>query len=162
MRVRLWSLGIALSLTFTTAGSALAACGIGSKIWEGSGMPGARVVAFTTNFWTFKGISTTFEILGCTEKDNIFKKVASAKVHDYASNNFDRLASDMARGDGEYLDAFASLLQVEASDRAEFKAFTQLNLEHLVPRDDVTVEEFLAELGRRMVERATLSRYLEG
>ena len=162
MRGRFLSAGFVLVLACTTADSAFAACGIGSKIWEGSGMPGARVVAFTTNWFTFKGISTTFEILGCTEKDNIFKKVASAKVRDYASNNFDRLASDMARGDGEYLDAFASLLELDAKDRAEFKAFAQENLEHLFPRDDVTVEEFLAELGHRMAESATLSRYLEG
>jgi hypothetical protein len=161
MKVRFLSAGLALVLTCTTAGSALAACGIGSQLWEGNNSTGARVVAFTTDVFTFKGISTTFEIGGCTAEDNLFKRASSGKVRHYASNNFDRLASDMARGHGEHLDAFASLLQLEARDRAEFKAFSQENLEHLFPRDDVTVEEFLAELGHRMAESATLSRYLE-
>ena len=161
MKVRFLSAAFALVLTCTTAGPALATCGIGSKLWEGNDSTAARVVAFTTNVFTFYGISTTFEIAGCTEKDNLFKRAASEKVRHYASNNFDRLASDMARGHGEHLDAFATLLQLDASDRAEFKAFSQENLEHLFPRDDVTVEEFLAELGHRMAESATLSRYLE-
>jgi hypothetical protein len=161
MKGRLLSAGFALALTCTTAGSALAACGIGSTLWEGNDSTAARVVAFTTDIFTFKGISTTFEIAGCTAKDNLFKRVASEKVHHYASHNFDRLAIDMARGRGEHLDAFASLLQLDQGDRAEFKALSQANLEHLFPRDDVTVAEFLAELGHRMAESATLSRYLE-
>ena len=161
MNVRFLSLGFALVLTCTTAGSALAACGVGNKLWEGNDSAAARVVAFTTNLFTFYGISTTFEIAGCTAKDNIFKRASAEKVRHYASNNFDRLASDMARGHGEHLDAFASLLQLDEGDRAEFKAFSQENLEHLFPRDDVTVEEFLAELGHRMAESATLSRYVE-
>ncbi len=120
-----------------------------------------RVIASTTDWLTFKGISTTFEIAGCTEKDNIFKRASAEKVRYYASTNFDRLASDMARGQGEHLDAFTALLELDEADRAEFKAFAQNNLEHLFPRDDVTVEEFLAELGHRMAGNATLSRYVE-
>jgi DUF3015 family protein len=153
--------GFVLVLIGTTAGSALAQCGIGSKLWAGNDSTAAKVVAFTTDFWTFKGISTTFEIAGCGPKDNIFKRASLEKVRYYASNNFDRLASDMARGDGEHLDAFAHLLQLDEQDRAEFKAFSQENFEPLFPRDNVTVEEFLAELGRRMAESATLSRYVE-
>lgn len=161
MKVRYASLGLALMLMCTTGDSALATCGVGTRLWQGNNSTGAKVVAFTTDFWTFKGISTTFEIAGCTARDNLFKRVASEKVRHYASSNFDRLASDMARGEGEHLDAFASLLELEAEDRAEFKELSQANLEHLFPRDDVTVEEFLAALGDRMAESATLSRYLE-
>ena len=161
MNVRFLSVGFAFVLTCTTADSALAACGVGNKLWEGNNSGVARVVAFTTNFFTFYGISTTFEIAGCTAKDNIFKRAAAEKVHYYASSNFDRLASDMARGDGEHLDAFAALLQLDEGDRAEFKMFSQENLEYLLPRDDVTVDEFLAELGHRMAENETLSRYVE-
>jgi hypothetical protein len=161
MKGRFLSVGFALVLTGATAGSALAACGVGTTLWEGRDGIVAKVVAFTTDFWTFKGISTTFEIAGCTAEDNIFKRASAAKLRHYASNNFDRLASDMARGDGEHLDAFVSLLRVDEGDRTEFKAFSQENLEHLLPRDDVTVEQFLTALGHRMAESATLSRYIE-
>ena len=161
MKAPVLSAGFALVLLCTTAGSAVAACGIGSKLWEGNDSTGAQALALTTDVFTFKAISTTFEVAGCTAQNNIFKRASSEKVRHYASNNFDRLARDMARGDGEHLDAFASLLQLDEGDRAEFKAFSQKNLEHLFPRDNVTVEEFLAELSRRMAESVTLSRYLD-
>lgn len=162
MKAPFLAAGLALVLMCATAGSALAACGIGSQLWEGNNSTGAKVVAFTTDVLTWKAISTTFEVAGCTARDNIFKRMASEKVRDYASSNFDRLASDMARGDGEHLDAFAHLLQLDEGDRAGFKAFCQENFVHLFPRDDVTVEEFLVELSHRMAENPTLSRYFEG
>jgi hypothetical protein len=151
--------GLLLVLTYATVGSALAACGIGSTIWEGHDSTAARAAALTTNVFTFYGISTTFEIAGCTEKDNIFKRAKRATQ--YARNNLDHLAEEMARGEGEHLDAFAHLLDLEETDRAEFKALSQANFERLFPRDDVTADEFLAELADRMAESPTLLRYLE-
>ena len=161
MKARFLSAGFAVVLTFTMVGAARGACGVGTKIWEGNDGTLAKIAAFTTNFFTFYGISTTFEIAGCGPSDNIFRRAASEKVHDYASNNLDHLASDMARGQGEHLDALATLLQLDEGDRAEFGAFSQANLEHLLPRDDVTADEFLIELGHRMAENTTLARYVE-
>jgi hypothetical protein len=162
MKAPFLSVGVALVVTCATAGSALAACGIGTQLWEGNNSTGAKVLAFTTDVFTFKAISTTFEVAGCTARDNLFKKASLEKVRAYASNNFDRLASDMARGDGEHLDAFTYLLQLDKGDRAEFKTFCQENFAHLFPHDNVSVDEFLVELGRRMAENPRLSRYLEG
>ena len=156
--VRTLCLGLALAVA--PAGIARAACGVGTTIWEGHNGTVPWLLALTTNFFTFYGISTTFEIAGCTEKDNIFRKVASAEVHDYASNNFDRLAADIARGRGEHLDAFTQVLQVGAEDRGEFTALTQKNFDLLFPRDDATVDEFLTNLFSLMAEDETLSRYV--
>jgi hypothetical protein len=147
--VRISALGLVLALA--PAGAAQAACGIGTTIWQGRQGAVPWLAALTTDFWTFKGISTTFEIAGCTEKDNLLKRLTSAKVRHYAGNNFDRLAVDMARGEGEHLDAFAHLWQVDEEDRAEFTTL----------HDNVTVAEFLSELVRLMVEHETLSRYVQ-
>jgi hypothetical protein len=152
---------LALAFGLAPTGIARAACGIGSTIWEGYDGTGPWLLALTTDIFTFKGISTTFEIAGCTEKNNIFKKVASAEVRHYASSNFDRLAEDMARGQGEHLEAFAHLSQIGEEDRAAFTALAQENFEVLIAHDNVTVAEFLTTLFDLMAEHKTLSRYVQ-
>jgi hypothetical protein len=143
-------------------GSALAACGFGTALWEGNDGTGAKILAFTTNFWTMKGISTTFEISGCGPEDNLFKKASSAKLRYYANQNLDHLASDFARGQGEHLDAVAHLIQVEAGDRESFQTLTQNQFELLFPHDDVTADEMLDTLRLLMTEDDALSDYVEG
>ena len=143
------------------AGQAIAACGLGSTIWEGNDSFGAKVVAFTTNWFTFKAFSTTFEVSGCTEKDSIFKSDASdAKVRHFASKNLDHLAADMARGSGEHLDAFAHLIQLEDRDLAEFRQLTQDHFAELFPHDATTSGEMLDALGRLMAEDEALTAYV--
>ncbi len=45
--------------------NASATCGIGGKIWGKGGSFGKKAIVFTTDIFTFKGISTTFEVFGC-------------------------------------------------------------------------------------------------
>jgi len=149
-------------LALAPASTAIAACGVGTTIWEGSEGTGAKILAFTTNFWTFKGISTTSEISGCGEEDNIFKKVSSAKLRYYASQNLDHLASDFARGQGEHLDAIAHLIQLRVADRDEFRALAQNHFESLFPHDHVTAGEMLDHLRQLMIQNDTLSSYVQG
>ena len=152
---------LALAFAFAPTGIARAGCGVGTTIWEGSSGTVPWLLALTTDFWTFKGISTTFEIAGCTAQNNIFKRADTAKVRDYASSNFDRLAEDMARGQGEHLEAFAHLLQIGEEDRAAFTALAQENFDVLIAHDNVTVAEFLSALFNLMAEHQTLSRYVQ-
>jgi hypothetical protein len=139
----------------------MAACGFGTKIW-GNNSLSAKILAFTTNVWTFKGISTTSEISGCGEEDNIFKKIASAELRYYASQNLDHLAADFARGRGEHLDAVAHLIEIRAEDRENFQALAQNHFESLFPHDDVTAGEMLEQLSRLMSENDALASYVEG
>ena len=145
---------LALALTLAPAGVAQAACGVGTTIWEGRSGTIPWLAALTTDIWTMKGISTTFEIFGCTEKDNLLKR--------YSSANFDHLAVEMARGEGEHLEVFAYLLQVPEEDRAHFRAFAQRNVPELFPHDHVTVDEMLSTLDRLMAEDERLSAYVRG
>jgi hypothetical protein len=148
-------------LALAPAGSALAACGVGTTIWGGKGGTGGKVLAFTTNLFTFYGISTTFEISGCTEKDNLFKRASAAKLRYFASQNLDHLAVDMARGHGEHLDVVAHLIQLREGDHAEFRALAQDNFESLFPHDYVTSDEMLGTLRRLMSENDALSGYVQ-
>jgi hypothetical protein len=143
------------------AAQALAGCGVGTTIWEGRDTVPAKVLAFTTDVFTFKGISTTFEIGGCTEKNNIFKKVASdARVRHFASQNLDHLAMDMARGSGEHLDAFAHVIQLAGQDLAAFRRLTHDRFEELFPHDSTTSGEMLEVLGRLMKEHEALAAFV--
>ena len=141
------------------------ACGIGSQIWEGNNGLVARVLAFTTNFWTFKGISTTFEISGCTESDNWLKKgadkVTQAKIEYFASENLDHLAQEMSVGRGEHLDALAHLIELRAEDEVAFRSLAQSHFEALFPSDQTTSIEMLHTLARLMSENPVLSAYIE-
>ena len=149
-------------LALAPAGSALAACGFGTALWEGNEGIGAKILAFTTNVWTFKGISTTSEISGCGEEDNLFKKIGSVKLRYYASQNLDHLAADFARGRGEHLDAIAHLIQIQVEDRDHFQALAQNHFEYLFPHDHVTAGEMLEQLSQLMTADDALARYVEG
>ncbi len=149
-------------LALAPAGTAIAACGFGTALWEGNEGVGAKILAFTTNYLTFKGISTTSEISGCGEEDNLFKKISSAKLRYYASQNLDHLAADFARGRGEHLDAVAHLIQIRAEDRQDFQALAQNHFETLFPHDHVTAGEMLEHLSQLMTENDALATYVEG
>ena len=149
-------------LALAPAGTAVAACGLGTTIWEGNDNIGAKIIAFTTNYLTFKSISTTSEISGCGEEDNLFKKISSAKLRYYASQNLDHLAADFARGRGEHLDAIAHLIQIRAEDRGDFQTLAQHHFESLFPHDHVTAGEMLEQLSQLMTENLALESYVEG
>jgi len=148
-------------LAIAPASASFAACGFGTTLWEGNDGITAKILAFTTNFWTFKGISTTSEISGCGEEDNLFKKISSAKLRYYASQNLDHLAVDFSRGQGEHLDAVAHLIQIRSEDREGFQALAQNNFELLFPHDDVTAGEMLEQLSQLMAENDALASYVE-
>jgi hypothetical protein len=149
-------------LALAPAGTALAACGLGTTIWEGSEGTGAKILAFTTNFWTFKGISTTFEISDCGPEDNLFKKVSNEKLRYYASQNLDHLAADFARGRGEHLDTVSHLIQIRPEDREDFRVLAQDNFELLFTHDHVTAVEMLEQLSQLMTENDALANYVAG
>ena len=157
---KVFVLGTILSLA--AAGTAQAACGIGSNIWEGDDRTSAKILASLTNFWTAKGISTTFGLAGCTDEDNLLKRASSQKVRHFASGTLYHLAVEMARGEGENLDAFAQLLLVREEDRAHFRSFVQANFSALVSHDHISADELLDNLDRLMSQDAELSGYVTG
>jgi len=126
-------------LAIAPASASFAACGFGTKLWDGNDGIAAKILAFTTNVWTFKGISTTSEISGCGEEDNLFKKI----------------------GQGEHLDAVAHLIQIRSEDREGFQALAQNNFELLFPHDNVTAGEMLEQLSQLMAENDALASYVE-
>ena len=70
--------------------------------------------------------------------------------------------TDMARGRGEHLDAFAQLIQVRPEHRTYFGSFTQQHLAELIPHDHVSSDEMLVALTELMAADPTLAGYVRG
>ncbi len=68
------------------------------------------------------------------------------KIKTFAAVNIDRLKEDMARGNGEHLTAFAQLLGIPESHRAEFCALTKQKYPILFSSEPTTSKDMLARL----------------
>ena len=154
------SMLMALALTIPAAGAFAdpdIGCGLGTQIWTGPKGVGPKVLGATTNGTlgnqTF-GISSG--TLGCRQGGTV---TADAKVQLFTSGNLERLARDMAHGDGETLDAFAALLGIRDEDRSAFFAFTRSHFADLYEGDAVTAGAMLDSLERLMAVDARFAAY---
>lgn len=72
------------------------------------------------------------------------------RTAEFAKVNLERLRSDMAAGQGEYLGSLATLLDVDPSHQPAFFALTQDKFTALFPSERTTAAEMLATLDREM------------
>ena len=133
-----------------------AGCGLGSTLFKGQSGVGPNVLAATTN-----GISgnQTFGMstgtLGCNANDTV-----TAAADTFLDANMERVARDMSTGEGEALETLATLIGVEAADKATFYTVSQANFKTIYSRDDVTSIEVLTSLKAVMAADATLAKYV--
>ncbi len=155
-------LALASFLLFIPAGAALGGdtdigCGLGTELWEGSTGVLPKVLGATTNGFGFQTFGISFGTLGCNQGGTV---TADARLRYFAAANLDRLARDMAQGDGETLDTFAHLLGVTEADRPTFNAFAKAHFAEIFAGSSVTEEEVLASLTALMSHDATLAAYV--
>lgn len=133
-------------------------CGLGSMVWQGKQGVVPQVLAVTTN-GTFG--NQTFGIssgtLGCTQDGVVGEGM---KVSMYTGSNMDRLAQDMAVGQGESLSVLAELLGVAEQDKSAFFELAKLNFSEIFSSEQVTAEDVLNTLQAAMANDAVLSRYV--
>ncbi len=161
------AVGFALALAVTVAaglpGVARAdnniGCGWGTMIWEGKDTLPYQVLGATTN-GTFG--NNTFGMSSNTNgcQGNQVIKVEH-RLNMFAGANLDRLARDMAVGEGEALTTLADLMGIEEPDRASFYRLTQARFGKIFSSDDVTSGEMLANLDAAMAGDAKLARYAQ-
>lgn len=122
-------------------------CGWGTQIFKGEkGVVQKLAASWLNGMFGAQSISITFGLSGCGSWDDTI--TASAQTRHFAASNLDALARDAAVGNGESLDALATLLEVE--DRTAFGAFTQANYAALFPTATVTSDEMLVSLDALM------------
>lgn len=145
----------AILLSASTMAFAQPGCGVGAMIWKEQSGPAPHILAATTNAsfgnQTF-GMSTG--TLGC----NTNETVESLAL--YMDNNFDKIARDMSRGDGENLETMAVLLGVEQADRDAFRSLIQNNFATIVPSATTTSGEAVDSIVALMQQDKALSKYV--
>ncbi|MDE2593938.1 MAG: DUF3015 family protein [Burkholderiales bacterium] len=130
------------------AGSAMAqnnvGCGWGSALFNGQHGVAPQVLAATTNGTSGnQTFGITFGTSGCTQ-DGVVS--SSWKISMYIDGSRVALARDAAAGQGENLDALASVMGVKADDRAAFAAAIKSNFSTVFANDQVAanLKEVLA------------------
>lgn len=71
----------------------------------------------------------------------------------------DEFSEDVARGEGDALNAVALTLGIEVQDRASFARLTHDNFSTLFPNESVTAEEVMTSIHQLMKNDTQLSKY---
>src|SRR5690606_16700117 len=88
-----------------------------------------QVLAVTTN-GTFG--NQTFGITsGTLNCDKPSRFASREQINNYVADNMDNLANDIAKGQGEYLNTLAVLMEVPEGSRANFYATLQSNFSRI-------------------------------
>jgi hypothetical protein len=139
---------IAVAMALASAASAVdqknTGCGLGSMVWEGQNGLMSQTAAATTN-----GTSgnQTFGITSGTSNCEQYQTFTmNEKVNTFVADNMDSLATDIAKGEGEYLDAMAGLMGLDPAKRPEFYALLQKNFSRIYPSPAVTAADVLANI----------------
>jgi hypothetical protein len=148
--------GLIVLATPVAAFANSAGCGAGSMIFKGQSGLGPNILAATTNGsfgnQTFGMSSGT---LGCNQNDTI-----SAAADTFIDHNMERVARDMSTGGGEALDTLASLMGIQAEDKAAFFAATQASFSSIYSHGAVTSSDVVASLVDVMKADAALAKYV--
>jgi len=117
-------------------------CGLGSIAFEGQNGLVSQTFAATTN-GTFG--NQTFGITSGTSNCEQYKTFTmNEKVNSFVADNMDSLAKDIAKGQGEYLDAMAGLMAMTPTERPQFYAALQRNFSRIYSSPAVTPAEVVA------------------
>ncbi len=72
------------------------------------------------------------------------------QIAEFAQANLDRLKTDMAAGQGEYLSSLATLMAIAPNDQPAFFAIVQQKFTVLFPNDRTTATEMLTALNQQL------------
>ncbi len=132
-------------------------CGWGSKLFDGQRGIAPQVLAVTTN-----GTSgnQTFAISsgtsGCSQDGVVSSTWRTAA---YMDSNMHQLAKDISRGDGESLNTFASLLNVQPEHVVLFNKTLKDNFSTIFETSDVASDVVLGNIKNTLDSNTHLARY---
>lgn len=103
-------------------------------VGEKSGAGWDLLASFLNGLWCNQYFAITF---GTSGYDSGL--VAMTETNQFVAENMDALASDIAKGEGEYIDTLSTMLNV--FDSVAFKAALQDNFDEIFTSADVSAEE---------------------
>ncbi len=139
-----------LSMMVVLAGMAWAVdpkntgCGLGSLAFEGQNGLFSQVLAATTNgIFGNQTFAITFGTWNC-EKYKTF--AYNEKVDSFVAHNMDNLARDIARGQGEYVNTLAILMEIPNAKQAAFRSRLQAHFSDIYTSDQITYPEVVQNI----------------
>ena len=133
----------------------MAGCGLAYLLFaEDKNTQGVQILASTTNnLYGTQSFGITSGTSGCTEDGAL---ALNREVEVYAAINLTNLAEEMAKGEGEYVTAFAALLGAPEHSRPAFLKFFQEKYEILFPSVETNSIEMLDALRAELLTRPDL------
>jgi len=132
-------------------------CGWGSKLFHDQKGIAPQVLAVTTNGTSGnQTFGITSGTSGCTQEGVVRSNWKTAA---FVDENMTRFAQDLSRGNGESLETFVSLLEVEAADKASVQQVLQQNFDAIFYGVDVSSAEVLASVRTVLLSNENLARY---
>lgn len=132
-------------------------CGAGSMVFDGQSGVAPQVLAATTNGTSGnQTFGITSGTLGCTQ-DGVVRD--HTKLSMFTGENMDRIAGNMAVGEGEALETMAELMGIDKADKSAFFAASQQNFDRIFPSAQVTAEDVLTAVNEVMAADAALAKY---
>ncbi|MBN2434201.1 MAG: DUF3015 family protein [Spirochaetes bacterium] len=116
-------------------------CGLGTLVMQGKKGKVFEILAVTTNS-TFA--SQTFAITSGTSGYKEGATIGMRNIENFVAMNMDNLASDIAKGNGEYIDTLGDLMGVE--DKASFNQKLSSNFNTIYSSENVTSTEVVSSI----------------
>ncbi len=134
-------------------------CGWGRMLWQGqSGLLPHTSAATTNSSSSNQWFGITSGTLGC-DPDATVNNDYQREV--FAVSNYDNLAREAARGEGDHLSTLAEIMGIETSDRVVFYSMTQHNYETLFGASMNDPMKMLTTLDATMRTNPVLARYVK-
>ncbi|HNR87707.1 MAG TPA: DUF3015 family protein [Spirochaetota bacterium] len=123
-------------------------CGLGSIIFKGKDGLLSQTCAVTFNGTC---ANQTFGITTGTSNCEQFKGIVSnEKINKFVADNMDNLAKDIAKGNGEYLNTLAVLMEVKEPVRGQFYGKLQNNFGKIYTSEKITHVDVLNNIEKVM------------
>ena len=131
-------------------------CGWGNMLFEGQSGIAPHFLATTTNGTSGNAtFGMTTGSNGCSVDGSLTYNGQSM-----ISSIMDEFSEDVARGDGEALNAVAVMYGIEQTDRATFAAVMHNNFKTIFTSEDVTAAEVMASMNEVMKTDSRLAKYV--
>ncbi len=156
-KILIASLLSTVAITSAQAETVNVGCGLGSMVFDGKTDKVSQILAVTTNGTsgnqTF-GISSN--TLGCATDGKV---KSYAAVSTFMTANIDRVAHDMAIGQGESIDTLASLMGMSKEHKARFFSLIKNNFDHIFSSASTTSDEAINAMASIMANDKVLAQY---
>ncbi len=134
---------VSIVLCSTSAFAADSGCGLGSVIISKNAKVQQLLSMTTNSFFLTQPLGITFGTSNCSSSA-IVKNDEELRI--YVKSNQKELLQEMAKGEGERLEALAMLYGCTGEKAKLFSASTQTNYAMIVTSQEITAEEILTNI----------------